>query len=75
MVSTSLRVSTEVSPEVSAVQLHQGSPLVSCGSEESLLLYPLVPNQADPKRVHSICTTDWYIKTRLYHIQYQTVPI
>jgi hypothetical protein len=38
---------TEVSPEVS-VQNHQGPPLASCGSQESLLLYPLIPNQADP---------------------------
>jgi hypothetical protein len=38
------------------------APLVSCGSQENPLLYPLVPNQVDPKRVHSICTTDWYAK-------------
>jgi hypothetical protein len=24
--------------------------------------YPLIPNQTDPKRVHSIYTTDWYAK-------------
>jgi hypothetical protein len=37
-------------------------PLASCGSQEKLLIYPLVPNQADPKRVHSIHTNDWYTK-------------
>jgi hypothetical protein len=41
---------------------HQGPPLASCGSQQSPLLYPLIPNQADPKRVHSIRTTDWYAK-------------
>jgi hypothetical protein len=41
---------------------HQGHPLVPCGSQESPLPYPLVPNQTDPKRVHSICTTDWHAK-------------
>jgi hypothetical protein len=40
------RVPTEVSPEVS-VQITKG---------------PLIPNQTDPKRVHSIHTTDWYAK-------------
>jgi hypothetical protein len=33
-----------------------------CGSQESPLPHPFIPNQADPKRVHSICTTDWYGK-------------
>jgi hypothetical protein len=37
----------EVSPEVS-VEITKGPPLVSCGSQESPLLYPLVPNQTDP---------------------------
>jgi hypothetical protein len=41
---------------------HQGPPFAPCGSQESLLLYPPVLNQADPKRVHSIRTTDWYAK-------------
>jgi hypothetical protein len=41
---------------------HQGSPLAPCGSQECPLLYPLIPNQMDPKRVHSIRTTDWYAK-------------
>jgi hypothetical protein len=41
---------------------HQGSPLGPCGSRESPLPYPLIPNQTDPKRVHSIRTTDWYAK-------------
>jgi hypothetical protein len=41
---------------------HQDPPLVPCGSHENPLLYPLVPNQADPKRVHSIRTIDWYAK-------------
>jgi hypothetical protein len=41
---------------------HQGPPLASCGSQESQLPYPLIANQADPKRVYSICTTDWYAK-------------
>jgi hypothetical protein len=35
---------------------------VPCGSQESPLPYPLIPNQMDPKRVHSIRTTDWYAK-------------
>jgi hypothetical protein len=39
---------------------HQGPPLTPCGSQESPLPYPLIPNLADPKRVHSIRTTDWY---------------
>jgi hypothetical protein len=43
-------------------QDHQGPPLTPCGSQESPLPYPLIPNQADPKRVHSISTTDWYAK-------------
>jgi hypothetical protein len=54
-------VPAEVSPDVS-VQITKGPPLVSCGSHESLLLYPLIPNQTDPKRVHSIRTTDWHAK-------------
>jgi hypothetical protein len=41
---------------------HQGPPLVPCGSQESPLPYPFIPNQTDPKRVHSIRTTDWYAK-------------
>jgi hypothetical protein len=41
---------------------HQGPPLAPCGSQESPLPYPLIPNQVDPKWVHSICTTDWYAK-------------
>jgi hypothetical protein len=41
---------------------HQGPPLTPCGSQESPLLYPLIPNQTEPKRVHSIRTTDWYAK-------------
>jgi hypothetical protein len=36
---------------------HQGPPLAPCGSRESPLPYPLIPNQMDPKRVHSIRTT------------------
>jgi hypothetical protein len=48
---------------------HQGPPLAPCGSQESPLPYPLIPNQVDPKRVHSICTTDWYTKlgSTTYH--------
>jgi hypothetical protein len=41
---------------------HQGSPLTPCGSHERPLPYPLIPNQTDPKRVHSIHTADWYVK-------------
>jgi hypothetical protein len=41
---------------------HQGLPLALCGSQESPLPYPLIPNQVDPKRVYSIHTTDWYAK-------------
>jgi hypothetical protein len=41
---------------------HQGPPLAPCDSRESPLPYPLIPNQTDPKRVHSIRTTDWYAK-------------
>jgi hypothetical protein len=41
---------------------HQRPPLSSCGSQESPLVYPLIPNQTDLKRVHSICTTDWHAK-------------
>jgi hypothetical protein len=41
---------------------HQGPPLAPRGSQESPLLYPLILNQADPKRVHSIRTADWYAK-------------
>jgi hypothetical protein len=37
----------EVSPEVS-VQNYIGPPLVQCDSQESPLLYPLIPNQVDP---------------------------
>jgi hypothetical protein len=37
----------EVSPEV-LVQNHQGPPFVPCGSQESPLTYPLVPNQVNP---------------------------
>jgi hypothetical protein len=68
---TSLQVCSMVSPSLQrthwgftgGVSLdHQGPPLVPCGSQESPLPYPLISNQADPKRVHSICTTDWYAK-------------
>jgi hypothetical protein len=41
---------------------HKEPSLASCGSQESPLPYPLIPNQTDPKRVHSIRTTDWYTK-------------
>jgi hypothetical protein len=41
---------------------HQGPPLALCGSQESPLPCPLITNQMDPKRVHSIRTTDWYTK-------------
>jgi hypothetical protein len=41
---------------------HQGPRLAPCGSQESPLIYPLVPNQADPRRVHLICTINWYTK-------------
>jgi hypothetical protein len=41
---------------------HQGPPLASCGSQKSPLHYPLIPIQTDPKRVHSICTANWYAK-------------
>jgi hypothetical protein len=41
---------------------HQWPPLVSCGSQKSPLPDPLIPNQTNPKRVHSIRTTDWYAK-------------
>jgi hypothetical protein len=41
---------------------HQGPPLAPCGSQESRLTFPLLLNQADPKGVHSIHTTDWYVK-------------
>ncbi len=41
---------------------HQEPPLAPCGSRESPLPYPLIPNQTDPKRVHSIHTNDWYAK-------------
>jgi hypothetical protein len=41
---------------------HQGPPLASCGSQDSPLPYPLIPNQTDPMRVHSIRTTNWYAK-------------
>jgi hypothetical protein len=37
----------EVSPEVS-VQNHKGPPLALFGSQESPVLYPLIPNQVDP---------------------------
>jgi hypothetical protein len=33
-----------------------------CGFQESPLLYPLIPNQVDPKRVHSTRYTRWYTK-------------
>jgi hypothetical protein len=52
---------------------HQGPPLAPCDSQESPLIYPLIPNQTDPKRAHSFHTSDWYAKlgsttyyTRLY---------
>jgi hypothetical protein len=41
---------------------HQGPPLTPCGYQEYPLPYPLIPNQTDRKRVHSIRTTDWYAK-------------
>jgi hypothetical protein len=41
------RAHVKVSPEVS-VQNHQGPLIALCGSQESPLLYPLIPNQADP---------------------------
>jgi hypothetical protein len=41
---------------------HQGPPLAPCGSQESPLPYPLIPNHTDPKRVYSICTADCYAK-------------
>jgi hypothetical protein len=41
---------------------HQGPPLTPCSSHKSPLPYPLIPNQMDPKRVHSIRTPDWYAK-------------
>jgi hypothetical protein len=56
---------------------HQVPPLAPCGSQESPLLYPLIPNQTDPKRVHSIRTTDWYAKlgsTTYYTRSYRTKP-
>jgi hypothetical protein len=61
MVSTSLQPTLwgftgGVSPN------HQGPPLVPCGSQESPLPYPPIPNQVDPKRVHSICMNHWYTK-------------
>jgi hypothetical protein len=79
---TSLQGCSMVSPSLQRTHLgftggvspdHQGPPLAPCGSQETPLPYPLIPNQVDPKRVHSICTTDWYAKlgfttyyTRLY---------
>jgi hypothetical protein len=51
---------------------HQGPPLTPCGSQESPLPYPLIPNQTDPKRVHSIRTADWY--TKLGSTTYYTRP-
>jgi hypothetical protein len=68
---TSLKGCSMVSPSLQRTrwgftggvsQDHQGPPLASCGSQESPLPYPLIFNQMDPKRVHSICTTDWYAK-------------
>jgi hypothetical protein len=41
---------------------HHGPPLAPCGSQESPLPYPLIPNHTDPKRVHSIRTADWHTK-------------
>jgi hypothetical protein len=40
----------------------QGPPLAPCGSQESPLLYSLIPCHTDPGRVHSIRTIDWYAK-------------
>jgi hypothetical protein len=54
---------------------HQGSPLELCGSQESPLLYPLIPSQTDPKSFYSIHITGWYAKTRFYHIICQDVSI
>jgi hypothetical protein len=51
---------------------HQGPPLAPCGSQESPLPYPFIPSQTDPKRVHLICTTDWYAK--LDSTTYYTMP-
>jgi hypothetical protein len=41
---------------------HLGPPLAPCGSQESPVPCPLIPNQANPRRVHSIRTTKWYTK-------------
>jgi hypothetical protein len=80
-VRTSLQGCSMVSPSLQrthwgftgSVSLdHQGPPLAPCGSQESPLLYPRIPNQADPKRVHSIHTTDWY--TKLGSTTYNTRP-
>jgi hypothetical protein len=51
---------------------HQGPPLAPCGSQESPLPYSLIRNQTDPKRVHSIRTTNWY--TKLVSATYYTRP-
>jgi hypothetical protein len=68
---TSLKCCSMVSPNLQhthsgftgGVSLdHQGPPLALCGSQMSPLLYPLISNQVDPKRIHSIYTTDWYTK-------------
>jgi hypothetical protein len=85
----SLQVCSMVSPSLQCTRWgftggvsldHQGPPLAPCGSQESPLLHPLIPNQVDPKRVHSICTTDWYAKlgsttyyTRLYRYRLMVV--
>jgi hypothetical protein len=50
-------VPAKVSPEVS-VQITKGPPLAPCGSQESQIPYSLIPSQTDPKRVHSIRTTE-----------------
>jgi hypothetical protein len=54
-------VPAEVSPEVS-VQITKAPPLTLYGSQESLLLYPLILNQTNPSRVHSTHSTDTYAK-------------
>jgi hypothetical protein len=50
---------------------HQGPPLAPCGSQENPFLYPLIPNQMDPKRVQLIRTTYWYAKlgSNTYYIR------
>jgi hypothetical protein len=50
---------------------HPGPPLAPCASQESPLPYPLIPNQTDPKRVHSIRklgSTTYYIRSYPYRL-------